>query len=120
MIADEHALLEERRVRAGVAELAAQAIAHMIDLQEDCTKHKTLIDCGQIRRGTYLAARLHVRVVARGASCAREGRLWHLLGGHAGILALREADSIEEADFVTEFFLVIWRFDSRRTFARPG
>lgn len=34
MIADEHALLEERRVGASVAELATQTIAHVIDLQE--------------------------------------------------------------------------------------
>lgn len=96
MITDEHALLEESRVGASVAELATQAIAHVVDLQESA-EHNTLVGCGQDWFGTYLAACLHVRVIARGSSCAREGGLWHRLC-QAGILALGRAEGERESD----------------------
>lgn len=47
MITDEHALLEESRVGASVAELAPQAIAHVVDLQES-EEDNTLVGCGQV------------------------------------------------------------------------
>lgn len=61
MITDEHSLLEECRIRAGIAELTSHSIAHMIDL----------------------AVGLHVRIVPSWPVVAREIRLWiYSVGAH--------------------------------------
>jgi len=71
VVADKHSLLEKCRVWAGVAELATQAIAHVV----------------------HLAARLHIRIISGWTSGAGEGCLLYQQRGRIrfwdGILSLQ-------------------------------